>query len=318
MSKFKKIILIVTVILLVLVIVFLFVSPKPKNISNLEGHLPTPNIPQYINGKYQIESQLKASDFNFPSSLPILTLRPHIPYTINDAKKIANSLGFSNEPTVINDVFDGQTFYWNTSDYSLVIYSKSRKTVYANLQNTVSVNSLDKQQAIDLATNFLVQKGFFAKDQIKFSFFKVLPEDRSYEIDFTYSLINYPVITIIPDTSPINIVVSNVGKVRTVNVSNLGDLSKSSDYNLKNFQQVVSSLSSAKVVRLDNGEITLQELTDSPIQKIVVSKAELGYLFNAPADPNISPVYILSGQATLIQGNRQVEVVLYLPAIQGN
>lgn len=294
--------------------------------------IPNPVIPKQITGEINLTPKFTEADFKFPSSLPVLNVDKGSPFTEAEAIEIGKKFGLTTTPEKADDVFDGTTYFWANDTYSLFIYSKSRRIEYSigEISKTAD-KQLSDQSIIDTATRFLNDKGLANSQDIEFSFFSFLKENASaesinittkdnagiYQVNFSPITAGSKILTLDPKSSFIYVWVLPNGEIAKASVTKFQSVSKSpNSYPIKNYSQVISSIKSAVVVSLNDGNIHLPNLTAQNIKNIDITSIDLAYLMDSPNTYVLQPVFTLKGTVEFVGDSQKYSAYLYLPAIQ--
>lgn len=327
----KKILLAFGIFVFVIFLAIIFKPNSQNGITPSTGELPNQNIPNYLSGsQIQINLNFKQSDFNFPTSLPVLNINS-ANISLNDAQQIANNFGLNSQPLQLNDINQGLTYLWQDNNQVLTVYSGSGQISYdlPSLVNTTSKGAIGDTELISRANSFLVNKFNFSQDQIKFSFFTYATQPTGseelnyvsksaanfYIANFSYDSTNLKIVTLKPTDSLMKVNMLSDGTILHVTAYKYESINPSSSlYNLKNYDQVKANIGQATIVSLNNGNTTLTDLTPQNIKNINITNIETAYLMDSPTTKVLQPIFLLSGTATLTT-NTTVTAVLYLPAI---
>ncbi len=325
----RKRIIFLGIFIAVVALAAIFFSLKP---GTKPGVVPQPAIPKNLQGEVSITPKFTEVDFEFPTSAPLLTVGKASPLTEMEANEISQKLGFSGAADKVEDAFDGTTYFWNGPDNSLIVYSKSRKIEYSINDISRSANKqLSDAAIIDIAKRFLSDKGLLTDNEYDFSFFTFMKESSDnegisivskasaqiYQVNFSPKVSDTKLLTLDPKVSPIYVWVLPDGRVAKASVIRLGTITKSeTNYPLKSYQQVISSLNQATVVSLDDGNINLLNISAGDLKNIDISEIDLAYLLTSATADSLQPIYTLKG-ITKIEGiTSGVNAYVYLPAIK--
>lgn len=327
----KKLIIILSVLFIVVIGVFYFINKEKA--SRLTATVPSLGIPDPIGGGFEVENAIDKNDFNFPSSLPLLTSASAGPVPRDEAKKIASRFGFDEEPSVANDVNNGTTYVWSSPDSALVVYTKTRKILYAlNAPNNYINKNLSNEELVGIASNFLSKN--LLLDEASFSYFAFLKETENensaeglrtttkedatvYIAHFSPLKADYKIISLDPQSSPAAVWLSTDGTIIKAEITRFSTLSFGQDkYSLKNYQEFSQSLTRAVVISLDEGFISIVDLPKGSLKKVVVESVELAYLADTALPGKFQPIFLIKGAASVEGFTRQLPVLLYLSALK--
>lgn len=326
----RKVVVTFLAIVGAVLIVSFFTKKETKIIPGTQP-LPKPIIPNAIETGFNIQSKIEEKDFPSEKSAPLLTRERTSPFSEDDAREIASKMGFSGEPRVVDDIFSGNTYYWIRTPESLIVYSGTRSITYNyNQYNPVPDKKLSNAAIIRAAEEFLTKNSLFNKEDISFSYFTYLSSPPgeaeglyfSSKDDASINLVNFSsvesdkkLVTLDPRSSPISVWVLPNEQITKAEITHLGKLAFSEEeYSLKDSTEFASRLKEAIIISLDDGNISLQDVTND-VGKIEVLEIELVYLAESSETKVFQPIYLLKGKAIIKGIPDEVNAVLYLPAI---
>ncbi len=333
----KKILIAITLIFLVFIGIILLTRTQrvqkevPSALKPQE--VPELSIPGSLKGGLTINFEVTSRDFNFPRSLPLLQIQRHI-VTKNEAKEIAQRLGFTGEPLEARDVTEGTKYFWTDQEKSLVITSNSG-TVKHVLNRAepprVANKQLSQEELVRIAKNEVEKLGL-EKERIEpFAIvplkknpttggFSPAPEKEAqlFQVNLRYSISDYQILTIIPDFPLVFVQILPDGTVYNSQITKFESITKSQkEYDLKNFDEIKNSINEAILVNILNGYINIPDLNKNDIKKISIDKISLYYLLDNISSKMIQPVYLLEGP-TEIPGYSGLRAQLYFSALSKN
>jgi hypothetical protein len=326
--KKRKIFLIIVFLCLVVSLFIFYLSKKKQE--EITIPLPTPNIPSLVKGTYPVEVDFKEG-FDFPSKIPLLNLQKGV-FPEKTITEIANNLGFG-EPFIANDVFDGKTYVYQGETATLTVSVKNQELNYTlNSIPSFANKQLSDSSLVNLATNFLTENGFVSPDDIQFASFSYLKETAGqglysvskeeatfYQVNFSSVVSETTILTLNPQDTPIYVRILPDGTVFKARVIRLGTISESlTQYKLKTYDEVVSEITNATLISLDDGNIHLSDIPEGSIENILISEVRLVYLLDSPTSQILQPVYLFKGKATISGFPSEVNASLYLPAVSSN
>lgn len=327
--KKRKIIITVFLIILGVSAYFLLFFKKEEEIVT---HFPEPNIPSLLEGPYPIEALFSKKDFSFPSEASLLKLEK-TPLQDSFIKTIANNLGFTNDPLIMDDVFDGKMYIYQSEESALTISLKNQEFDYTLNEIPRFINKQPSDTAlINTAKDFLTQMGFVSSENIQFTSFVYLKESSGqglypvskeeaalYQVNFSSVIADITILTLNPQNTPIYVRILSDGSVFNAHVNRLGTISKSADqYKLKTYDEVISKINDVVLISLDDGNIHLPDISNESIQKISIFSIQLAYLLDSPTSETLQPVYLLKGVADISGFPTEISASMYLPAISSN
>lgn len=315
------------------VVYILSLSKKTPGTSNISPSKPT--LVQNYKGSFSITLSVNKNQFNFPEKLPFLELESSgMPTTKNYANNIAAGLSFPGEPVIIEDPIDGTTYFWKNDKGSLFVYSKSRKIKFSSDILVPGVNKQLSDASISsiaqdfIDSNKLLEENSFQMGSIKFiekipngeGFRETIKEKAIlYQLSILPKTLNYEIISPSSVESASYIQMTQDGLVYLFQITVFPILKNGpTEYELKNYDEVKSSLGDAVLIELRGKTALLSDLPSDSIQSIEISKIEIAYLIDSPRSTSFQPVYKLSGEATLKDSNNKYVSTLYLSAISQN
>jgi hypothetical protein len=277
----KKIVIALIVLALLSLGYIIFKVKKNKQTPPLnEPFISQPKIPNETQAKFTVNLQISQKDFSFASRLPVIQKRLS-PIPIDTIKSIASKIGFDTDPTSINDVTYGTTYFFNNTikSLSMVAYPNTGIIDYsAGSPNSAINKQLSDNSIIALAKNFLENNGFPNTDKLSDSsliFIKINNSEELsltsrdnadyYQVNFSPSISDIPVVTLNPLDSIIYVQILPDGTVSRIHYINPEGLSITREqYKIKNYEEFTSSVNNSILVSLANGSYPINDLqTDS-------------------------------------------------------
>lgn len=330
-KNIKKILTVLILLaLIILGLLLILKSKRPKTPTEEKALLPTYHIPKTFNGKLNITFDVDEQSLKLPDSLPIIKVDPPEPLQEKKIFEIAKAFGLEKNYYTTDDIRRGKTYLFKGGTTALTIYTKTNQIIYVSDVKLPTINKrLDNDTIIELAKDFLIDKGLFKEGELTFSFLVFLDlnseeirytskENASaYKVNFSPIKVEYKVITLNPDTSPINVWVAPDGSIMKAEINYLGALKTSEqNYRLKNLQDIKNTADTAAITSLDDGNIFPGDLLKDDLESITINSIELAYLAETQDTKIFQPIFLLSGKAVLRQSNKEVNITLYLPAIK--
>lgn len=329
MSKQKIVLLSVLflIIISIIMIVLLLRKPKQKVIEPPMQKISQPKPATFFQGKFQIQSRLKKENFKFPEKLPVYEVVSS-KLTYQSSLEIAKKLALSSDPFILTDAGQGTVYLWSEDIKYLKIIPSLNIIDY---KNSVPINKTalpSDELLIDTAKKFLQNSQLIDADKIKL--YKIQFFDSGVEdffalksradadlasILFQETLDKYPIVNPSPDTGTINIKLNSEGKVVAAYTHQLKNIKQRTEYPLKSFGELETSLINATIHSLDNGNIDLLRTKQTDIEKVYIDSSEIAYLIEFSSGQELlQPVFVLNGSAKFKDG-RLASALLYLPAI---
>jgi hypothetical protein len=325
-----------TVLFVVIVVVSIFLyglyseSKESKRLTSTST-IPTPEIPKYIEGELAVSFDVDAR-VSLPRELPALERVQTDPYNSENAFNIAKNLGFTNKPNEVEDILDGVVWFWIGDNATLFVRSKTRTvdyTTFADADNVV-VKQVTENELKNTANTFLKNSGFLKNDELVFSsfvFYETNPsreglykttKERAivYQLNYSPKITNYPLITLVPENSPVYVQVLRDGVVYRLHYQDIGELISSQIvYRLKTFDQIKNNIDEAKLISLDDSNAYLPEIDSSEIKEIVIKEIYPTYLSSSTVSTTYLPIFVLTGEVEMSRTGDVVNATLYIPAI---
>lgn len=326
----KKIIFVILVFAVILSVVFILATTKKDTVSFITPKEPV--LQQKYKGKYTISTSLERSAFSFPEKLPFLIKTPSNTQ-LNDGvvRKMALNLGFTGEPMTIEDSVDGKTYFWKNNNTTLFVYLKTGKVRYSTGTFSPGINKqLSDASILSTAQDFILKNEIL--DEPVFQMGKVkklkqIPDSEGFQetnkndavlfqIGISPKNTDYEFITT-SSVEPISYIeLKTDGSVYSFQTTVFPSIQKgATEYTLKKYDEVVSSLEGATLIELREETQLLSDIPPTLIQNIEVNKIEIAYLIESASQTEYQPIYKLSGEATLSDSQNKYGVVLYLPAL---
>lgn len=300
-------------------------QPPKKEIQPIKP----PKVTSNADARFAIELSLSPEKLSIPPQLPIYQLSTS-PMTSDEAVSIATAMGYKTSPFTLNDANLGTVLVWIDDSRTLRIILATQLIDYKSgvSPELSTTGSFPKdQQLMSTAKDFLTQKGILPIENVKFDEIRYLTfatEDAKVttkekaniaNVVFSQRLNNYPIVNITPGAGNISVAISNGGKILSALIDKTNTIVSSSEYPLKTFSDLKSSLNEAKLQLLDQGNIDITALSSNAIKKIVVQEVTIAYFQeNSPTQSLLQPIFILKGTSELVSG-QQVSALLYLPAV---
>jgi len=254
----------------------------------------------------------------------------NIPFSNEEALKIANIFNLNNQPKVYTDQRTNNIFYeWLTEDKFLTINLSNRtinfELITPNLeknnqlsdlnvfetlsQNLLKENQLYPQEPINLD---LKNKNYLKINKTLYQETNSLIEANGVIIKYQYQISNKKIVG-----AEISLVFNSNKELIKFNYQPPPKLIKFiSLYPLKNKTEIIKELENIKAINffdIPNYYATYSEIKN--LNKIDLNKIEIVYIKNELSQGYLQPFFLISGEGVLNDG-RTAEVGLYLPAIK--
>lgn len=298
--------------------------PPPPRVTS-EPSLIEPKIDGI---KIPSNAKLALANFSFPSQLKTYQGQES-KISSDKAIKIAQEFNFSQPPQKSEDVFLGTFYAWSSKPHFLSISLDSSKIEYGldlyqtqlllqgvlpspETAKTTLKNLLTK---LDLTPEFeikwqkeeyLVQDHYFSPTSS--------PEEADFiKVGFNPSLDRYQLVSLNPTEPLVSLTLGKDGEIiRFQSQIYFSKFDSQETYTLKTKEEVQKSLTrEGRIVYAS----TLEKTTKEPeISQASFDKVQLAYFQEAEKTSVIQPIFILSGQGTLADGE-VIEIIACLPAI---
>ena len=336
-KKYKYILILFFIILLIVFIIYLFTKNQDSFIDDKEkflSSLPEPNVHQEYKGKTELKLELSESEFEFPSTLPLLEKQSTIEITPDNVTSLSSRLGFVDKPIISEDQIKGNTYIFNNSTNSLIVVPRIGNIKYAPNKQAESIiaNAINKQltdkNITNIAKDFLLDKieipnnNLTHVNTIYLTLSKTLESYQKtskeaavlYQVNFSPIYQKLPLITLNPLNTPYTVQVMKDGEILnseivfppTYKITN-------TKHRIKNYNQFLSSLNDAYLVSLNDSNVNLPDLDEDKVEEITITKVKLAYLLDDIDNQIIQPIFVLEGTTS-----SNLNAILYLPALSSN
>jgi hypothetical protein len=294
---------------------------------------PTPQIsltkPKIPGITIPLEAKTTITDFSFPSQLKIYQGKES-QLSTNQATKIAQEFNFSGSASKNEDVFLGTFHIWSSKTNFLSIAIDSNKIEYGldlyqtQVSNQGSIPS--PEEAKKTLENLLDKLGLKPEFELKWQKEEYLvqgyyfqPVTNQNEADFVKIGFNpavgqHQLVGLNPNEPLVSLILGKGGEIiRFQYQVYFANFEGQQTYALKTKETVQATL-------ITEGRIvyagTLEKTTQEPkITRAEFNQVRLAYFQEPEKNSVIQPIYILSGQGTLENGET-TEIIAYLPAIK--
>lgn len=329
MLKKVKLFIVALLVLLFIGSVYAFITrQRAPKISTTP--LPEPEIPKTFEGKPSIVVSVEKKDFDFPKVLSVLKTAPST-ISGDESRKIANKLGLNFEPVVVPDVIEGTKHRYTGSNYVLLLALKTGKIDYVRnlILGEIANKQLSDKDIIKVAEDFLIKNELVSSEEVNTlsvsyyekrsssGLYQTTREDAYfYQVNFSTSISEIPVLTLNPQNSPVYVRVLPDGTILKAHVEKLGQVTQNDQVRrLKKYDGVIGSKESAILISLDEGNVYLPDIPADSIKQITITEIELAYLIESSTTQVLQPIFLLKGLAGVSGFPNELKAVLYLPAI---
>ncbi len=327
----KKILIGLIAVFLLAVFYLIYISRLNKNkVAVLTP--PAPDIQSSLIGKLPVKLSVKKDEFKFPKALPILSFSKRNISKAN-AQNLAQNLKIQGQIEEFEDISEGVKYYASDDSYFLVITPKSSIIKYgvsSGLLPAVPRKILSEEDLKNLALSFFLNNGFYGENQVKPMGVRYLKRSSLNEglekaelssaevvqVDFSFSSEDYQVFSQYSVNPLIFVQLLPNGEIYYSEAVFSSSVQKGfSDYPLKTFEDIASSLSEAKLINLSGDYISISDLSIKDIQELDIQTIRLAYLLEDGKEDSLQPIFILEGPAK-ISGSSANKAILYMPAFK--
>lgn len=327
--KYKKIIVISISVTLVSVISIIYLIQKQNSEEEITNQNITPvNIDNAIKGNFGIQFNFEYENENLPTSLPIYQITEH-KFNIDQNIRIVEKLNFTNDPNIVNDAKFGSTYFYNQEGRSLRVLTNQNIFDYRTgiIADSELSNIPDENELYLIARRDLIDTGFIQENDnitlTKVREFNVNPIEgieregrpNSLILTFNKTVDDYKVISETYETGTISLVYNYKLDIVSIYYDDVPDLTKLSDYKLKDSEQLQNQKSEIALLSVDEGRIDTLRLGDPNIRNATLNTIEIAYYQGLDTEQQyLQPVYIFTGEVTFNNSEKMV-AEFYLPAI---
>lgn len=276
-----------------------------------------------------VDAKLIFTDFSFPPQLKTY-LGQESRLSESQAKKIAQKLKFSQSPQESKDVFLGDFYTWSSKTHFLSIALNSNLIKYGLdlYQAQAPKGGLlpSPEEARKTLEDFLANLELssqlepkWQKEEYLVQGFYLLPTNTPQEADFirvgfNLAIGQHQLVSSDPNEPLVYLILSKGGEIiRFQSQIYYSSFEGQETHNLKDLKEVQSTLTTeGKIVYAGTHLETFKELK---LTQAEFSQITLAYYQDPNKNPILQPIYILSGQGTLENGEK-TEIIAYLPAIK--
>ncbi len=334
-QKVKTLVKILTpVIVVITVALFLgFRSARNQKAPQKLPTLPDINLPKTNIGVLPIEIVDEEINFQTSENAPLINISLKS-ISQDYGQSVATSLDFDTTPLTIDDVKDGKKIVWYTKDRHLWVTPKKSHLKYGINGVPLQINNLnlnDKDLSV-IAVNFLSIKFLINRDKLQITSIEPLKradnaeggfipttKDQAilYQVNLTYKDAGYTILTTIPSFPILYVQILPNGEIFKAEANLFEEISKSStEYELKNIEEIKSSLYEVKLISLENDYISVNDLKSDDITDLDISSIELGYYYNdKEVNTLLQPIFLLKGNVKIKNSVANL-AKLYLPALK--
>jgi hypothetical protein len=323
----NKILTALSLLFVISVGIILFVTLREKPVTQNQLVVP-PDIPQYVEYTGPIGVEFSIDKFNFPNNLPLIKIGVLSPTSEGDAATYGEGLGFSKNYVSFDDSEFGKTFIWNEDGRSLIIYSRTGSITYSpNSINQSFSGELTQESVVEEAKTFITENKIADEDSLGISTLYGLSSDdehsnivsfnqaQVYKVVFSPKIAGFEIVDLNPHNSLIAVWLDKEGKVIKTEVTKLGDLAKTDEvYPTKTYEEFTSSLNTASIISIDDGNILPQDIGSTDIADVTISDVSIAYLNIPSQDGYLKPIFVIQGGVNI--KNNNYSAVLYLPALR--
>lgn len=324
-DQFLKMKLKIFLILLVVtgLSVLFFIYKKNSGFKNplpIPSFLPfTQNSLPKITNLYQgkLNTQIDIAENIFPKQRDISLLDVKIKkLSDQEFHKIAENLGFKNDPQIEEDTFDGKTLIWSSNEASLVIYPDIGRVSYSlnKFSSLAASKNYDQDFLFEKAQTFVSEKLNLENEELRLS--SVSKNQKYYQVNLTPANLDLDILTLSPQNTPISVLLTPGGKILGAEINIFASISLGQElYKTRDFKNFLGSLDKAILIGFENENFDVSSLPKNSIRKTNIYSAQLFYLMDSSKSAVYHPYYRLKARVELTGEKEELESFLYLPAI---
>ncbi|GEM_PF-5975425 len=306
-------------------------TPQTDKKDGTPGFSPPLIKEKSLQNKPSLIDSSNLESISVPKNLPPYEVK-NLVLSEQDAKIIAQSLGFPPEPSSIDpNTQDGNQYSWKSGNKNLVLGETNLR--YTNTESE-SKNIVTSEKELEkVAFNFLLkipklhlasERNVTAKKYFKFDN-KTLKSSNAYtaadvvEFSIPVNLTGYTLVDESPQTATTRIRLKKDGEVILLDTRYFEGFLAQEEYGIKSLEQTIGE------VKLNKGKIVYTAIPDennqaqelfrvSPvnIENLVLKRVNLAYLYPDELNGPIQPIYIFEGNFT--KDNQTGLAIIYLPA----
>lgn len=328
MTRHKKVAIVALIFLSILSLVFIFYSGRRKTTDEQGIGPPTIDLGTQVD-KINIKLNVSKDDIDIPAKLPVYSI-DNTPLSPTDVSRVAIEFGFNSEPMILQDVNQGQVYFWSdpTSDLRITTYLHIIDYKVSPPDQVKNSQFPSEDVIISAARNFLASKKLSFIISPNFSTlrylstygetFQVVDKGRAEVADvfFVEKIGQYPIVNTTIEAGTINTKLDRDNRVIAVYVDQTGSLSEIGKQTTKSFSELVSSLPESKIISIENVDEDVY-FTPEKIREVEINKVSVSYLQESSRKQVfLQPIFILEGTAFLVNTAEGKKAVLYLPALK--
>lgn len=324
---------IISAIFLISLVLFLSIRQQKdvgddKNKVKLEK-IPTPYLSKEYDGKFPININVNPDTTILPPKIMVYEIQ-NKPFTLDQVKKIASSLGFDVDNYRLNeDKIVGKTYSFTLDNKNLRIvpsYNIIDYKIKELLLGTISIT--DESFYINSAREFITSKGLITNpENLQFDrlqFFKLdemghlsdTDKPNVVRVNFIKKINNYTVISPSYETGSVSVVFNSSKELILAYIDDIPELKDYKEYDVKNIEQIKQDVqNSSSLKSIKEGLISPFDLNDGSITEANIESIEMAYIQELKLDQKfLQPVFVLSGKIKTTEYG-EVAATILLPAI---
>lgn len=330
--------LVVGIVLVVLTLVILFWPSKEELV--VEEVKKTSEIP--LHSPFQTQNEVSQASQRKKANLKFVGTVPDIPKYLdiyqlqiadqtlpeNAVFSIASNLGFSGNPTMLEDAAIGTVYIWYGTTHNLVIRPTLREVSYSVNELPSEVTAVHDLDYELIAQTFLDNAGLLSNLIInpkKTSSWE--PTDTTavtnlMKVVFEYSISGVPLVGHYFGESPVILKIDNSGYVVDMNYISLdvSQLTKVGTYSVKTVEQALNVVESGVgfLVYVEESLLGFEEVEESDGEiKGTLTEVYLAYYQPGDGAGTLQPVFVFKGNGSVGEISNR-EFTLYVPALQSD
>lgn len=299
-------------------------KPSPQSTTT-----PLPTIASLPGEEISPRTQVTINFQPEKKNAKVIKITRKTPISSFDMSNIANTLGFSGEPFVVQDALEGPVYSWDNKGLALTI-TPNKHAIRLHQDLILSpITRTGQLPLIEEAENkllSLIQQIGLALPEgsvtgSRYSKFKgytpVSAEAKNADItetSITLSHNNIPIVDQNPQMSLAKAWLDKSGKIIKFEWKNpIETIADGNEYRLKNLSEIEKTLlSEGKIALIDDGDLTAPR--SESLTSINILNYTLAYFLSPDLEKLVQPIFVFEGNYK--KDNQKGRVVIYLPALK--
>ena len=256
-------------------------------------------------------------EFNYPSEIDVVIESNSPKFTEEKALSIAKNYGFSVYYKKFVDINAGDTYIWSEDNRSLTVYLGTGVVIYKNNKSGAINKQLSDRDISSIAIEFVNVADIYGEKIDVFNIFTVNEADKIKRVNLTPTITDIPIVTTIPNASAVYTDIPQDGEVMNAYMRSMNNLLLTEDkYAIKNLEDIRSTIYESSVISMGDQAEFLPPISMGDINNVVINDIKLAYLTPGGTEKIYYPVFILTGNASLIPRTSLEPITLYLSALK--